>query len=71
MGSITVLLGIVSTLLPLIKQGVASYHELKDIYESVRKAHAENRDLTDDEFTDLMARLRSAGDELDKLGAEE
>lgn len=68
--SVTVLLSVVASILPLIKQASQTYTELRDIYESVRAAHAENRDLSDEEFTALMARLRSAGDELERLASQ-
>ena len=68
--SVTVLLSVVSSLLPLVKQASQTYAELKSVYDSVRAAHAENRDLTDEEFTTLMARLRAAGDELDALATQ-
>jgi hypothetical protein len=70
MGSaITLAISIITSLLPLIKAGTQAYHDITAARDAIKKAQAEGRDLTNDEFTAFMAKSYAAGKELSDLAA--
>ena len=67
--SITLAISIITSLLPLVKAGTQAYHDITAARDAIKKAQAEGRDLTSDEFAAFMAKSYAAGKELSDLAA--
>jgi hypothetical protein len=67
--ALTLSISVISSLLPLIKQGTDAWKAISEARDAIKAAQAANRDLTTDEFLDLMTRCHAAGNELQALAA--
>jgi len=67
--AITLAISIITSLLPLIKAGTQAYSDIVAARDAIKKAQAEGRDLTNEEFAAFMAKSYAAGKELADLAA--
>jgi hypothetical protein len=67
--ALTLSISVISSLLPLIRQGTDAWRAISEARDAIKAAQDANRDLSTEEFLDLMTRCRNAGNELQTLAA--
>lgn len=65
--SVTLAISIITGFLSVVRAGSDAWKAISEARDTMNKAQAEDRDLTDEEFTKLMALNYAPGDELQEI----